>query len=400
MKLLKQNGKSKLSLGILYMLIILSLLAWAFSAAVNEENASDLTRAKILEILPEDYAQEQNSEGVLQIKSQYAKVKILSGKHKGEIIIAENAIVEQMSYNIFIHEGQEILIALEEDEKGEITVAYVAEIARQKYLFYLAVAFMLSLAIIGGLKGVKAVLTLILTVVAVIKVLLPLILRGYNPIIVSVGVCITMTCVTLFTINGINKKTLTAVIGTIGGVLVAGGIAFFVGSMASLTGLGDEEAQMLMYIPQQVNFDFKGILFAGIIIGALGAVMDVGMSIASSMCEVEAAKPEISTKDLIKSGMNVGRDVMGTMSNTLILAYTGGSLQLMLLFMAHDFSIMEVINWDMIASEVVRALAGSIGLIFTIPLTAMVAGTIGRERRVKRSHSEVHSEPQGKSEEC
>jgi len=176
-------------------------------------------------------------------------------------------------------------------------------------------------------------------------------------------------------------------------VLVAGGIAFFVGSLASLTGLGDEEAQMLMYIPQQVNFDFKGILFAGIIIGALGAVMDVGMSIASSMREVEAAKPEITTKDLIRSGMNVGRDIMGTMSNTLILAYTGGSLQLMLLFMAHDFSLTEVINWDMIASEVVRALAGSIGLIFTIPLTAMVAGTIGREHRVKGLHPEVHGEP-------
>jgi len=158
--------------------------------AHGKQNNSELIRAKILEILPEDDTQEENPEGVLQIKSQYAKVKILSGKHKGEITIAENAIVEQMSYNIVIHEGQEILIALEEDEKGEITVAYVAEIARQKYLFYLAAAFLLSLAIIGGLKGVKAVLTLILTVVAVVKVLLPLILRGYNPILVSVGVCI------------------------------------------------------------------------------------------------------------------------------------------------------------------------------------------------------------------
>ena len=198
-------------------------------------------------------------------------------------------------------------------------------------MVYLLLAFT-PLVLFGGFKGIKAVITLGLTGLAVVKILLPLILQGKNPILVSVPVCAGIIAVTLIIISGFNKKTFSAIFGTTGGVLIAGGVAYFVGSVAKLTGLGNDEAQMLMFLPQQVNFDFKGLLFSGIILGALGAIMDVGMSIASAMHEIEAANPEISNKDLIKSGMNVGRDIMGTMSNTLILAYAGGSLHLMLLY--------------------------------------------------------------------
>ena len=127
-------------------------------------------------------------------------------------------------------------------------------------------------------------------------------------------------------------KTLAAIIGTPGGLICAGVIAQIVGEMAKLTGLGDEESQMLMFIPQDISFDYKGLLFAGILIGALGAAMDVGMSLSSAMFEIKEINPEIKKSDLLKAGMNIGRDMIATMSSTLILAYTGGSLQLMLLY--------------------------------------------------------------------
>jgi len=143
------------------------------------------------------------------------------------------------------------------------------------------------------------------------------------------------------------------------------------GSAARLTGFGTEEAAMLLYIPQEIQFDFRGLLFSGMIIGALGAVMDVAMSIASAMDEVTLARPRITHDVLLRSGLRVGRNIMGTMSNTLILAYAGGSIPLLLLFAAYGTPMIQIVNFDHIATEVVKAFAGSIGLIAAIPITAV-----------------------------
>jgi uncharacterized membrane protein len=309
------------------------------------------------------------------MKYQNINVKILTGEHKGEILSAQNSIDESMAYNIYVDEGDTIFLFLEKDEMDEITNAYVSGIVREKYLLWLLIAFCLSLLIVGGLRGIKAIITLTITALAVVKILLPLLLEGYDPILVSVLTCAAVIIITLLILCGFKRKTYSAIIGTLGGVVIAGIIALIIGYLAKLTGLGNEEARMLMFIPQEIPFNFKGLLFAGIIIGSLGAVMDVSMSIASAMHEIEVNNPQIETKNLIKSGINVGRDIMGTMSNTLILAYAGGSLHLMLLFIAYNYTFTEIINLDMIATEIIRALAGSIGLILTIPLTALVSGT-------------------------
>lgn len=239
-------------------------------------------------------------------------------------------------------------------------------------LLYLTIFFLGSLIIVGGIKGVKAIFTLVFTIFTVMKILLPMILNGYDPVLVSVGICAIVIVVTLFVISGINQKTLAAIIGTLGGICIAGFSALLFGHMADLSGLGNEESIHLVLYSRHI--DFRGLLFAGIIIGALGAVMDVGMSVSSSMYEIQLRNPEIKEKDLIAGGMSVGRDIMGTMSNTLILAYVGSSMNLLLLFLTYDMPLNEIIGRDNMAAEVVRSLAGSVGLIFTIPLTAVVAG--------------------------
>lgn len=311
----------------------------------------------------------------LVIQFQVVEVRILEGNHKDQTLIVENYID---AYNMVVGQGYRVLLYLDEDSDGNLLNAYIMEIVRDRYLLYSTLVFMAVLIVIGGIKGFKVILTLAMTGLAVIYLMLPLMLRGFSPVLVSVGICIAVIAFTLLIIGGLNKKTYAAIIGTSGGVLIAGLIAFVAGSFSRVTGMGNEYAKLLMYIPQAVAFDFRGLLFAGIILGSLGAVMDVSMSIASSMYEIETIQPWVTRKALMRSGMNVGRDVMGTMSNTLILAYAGGSLHLMLLLMAYDLPFVEIINKDIIASEVIRALSGSIGLLFVIPLTALAVVSIGR----------------------
>lgn len=244
-------------------------------------------------------------------------------------------------------------------------------------LMYLVAIFLGSLILIGGPKGLKTIFTLSITVLIILKVLLPLILAGYNPIVVAILICEVITVIALLCVSGFNQKALAAIIGTTGGLLIAGLLALVIGSMAHLNGLGNDEAIHLILYSR--NLDFRGLLFAGIIIGAMGAVMDVGVSIASSIHEIKATNPDIETANLVAAGMNVGRDIMGTMSNTLILAYVGSSLNLMLLFSTYDMPLNEIIGRDNLAAEIVRALAGSVGLIATIPITAITAGILVKE---------------------
>ncbi len=341
-----------------------------------EPEETHMERAIVLEV--EDGEDDEISEGFVS-RTQYVKLKILSGKYKGEIFEIENDLSDNIAYNIEVKPGDKIMVGIEEFTDDSMDI-YISDHIRSDHIFILLGIFILLIILIGGKQGVKAVITLGLTIFLVLKVLLPLMLKGINPIPISVAISIIITIVTIFIIGGINSKSISAVIGTSSGVIIAGLIAYIVGSKAKLTGFNAEEATMLMYIPQDIDFDFKALLFSGIILGALGAIMDVGMSIASSIEEIHNANKEISRRELFNAGMNVGKDIMGTMTNTLILAYAGSSIPLLLLFMAYEIPMKEIINLDLIATEIVRSLSGSIGLILTIPLTALIAAFLSCSR--------------------
>lgn len=358
----------------------------------NEDELPEPIRARVLRVISNQNEETDYSGGTIELSSQLLEVKVLEGEFKGKIIEANHYLNNfNEAYNVLLEKGQEVFLYIERNEDGSISNAFVAEIVRDRFLLYLAIAFVLLMVIVGRLKGLKSIISLAITCTAIVYILLPMILNGHNPIFISVLVCVGVIIITLLMVSGFNSKTYAAIIGTAGGVIIAGVIALIMGYLTNLTGLGDEESQMLMYIPQNIKFDFRGLLFSGIIIGAMGAAMDVGISIASSVNEIAAANPGIKTGSLIRSGMNVGRDIMGTMSNTLILAYAGGSMHLMLLLMAYNVSFGEIINRELIASEVVRALAGSIGLIVTIPLTAVLAGVM-----VKKSKAKVEAKDGGR----
>ncbi|NLX64842.1 MAG: YibE/F family protein [Clostridiaceae bacterium] len=358
--------------------IVFFMMASSFSYSDEEvpaEASVAKVRGKVSHILDSRDEDIKYSGGSIENSFQIVEIEITTdGPYKGKSVETEYSLSMSFSEKIedvLLKPGDEVLMVLELDEAGEISRSYIYSVVRDKHLLLLVIIFSAIILSVGRLKGLKALISLILTVLAVIYVLLPLILHGFDPVFVSLWICVGIAGITLLLVGGYNKKTLAALIGTSGGLICAGFIAQVVGEMAKLTGLGDEESQMLMYIPQNISFDYKGLLFAGILIGALGAAMDVGMSLSSAMFEIKEINPGIKKGDLLKAGMNIGRDMIGTMSNTLILAYTGGALQLMLLLMAHEISFIDIINQDGYAAEVVRSLAGSIGLILTIPITAM-----------------------------
>ncbi|HBK86102.1 MAG TPA: YibE/F family protein, partial [Firmicutes bacterium] len=296
-------------------------------------------------------------------------------------------------YDIIVEPGDKVLLEAEVVE-GELVSAYIADHIRDTFIYLLIGLFVLLVLLIGGKSGLRSLLGLLITIVLIAQVFLPLLFRGYQPLPLAVLLSVLSIIITMVIIGGINRKTLAAIVGTASGVLVAGVLAYAFGNLTKLTGLSHEETRMLMYIPQGIQFNYQGLLFAGIMIGALGAVMDVGMSVASSMFEIKQVSPQISLWDLFRSGMNVGRDVMGTMTNTLILAYLGSSTPLLLLFYAYNVPIQRILNLDTIGTELVRALSGSIGMVAAIPLTALVAAWLAmrdEQGRVGAASEAEHS---------
>ena len=342
---------------------------------------NQVVKARVIEIVYDDLAESRPDVPIeSDFRYQHLKIEILTGKHKGEVYTVRNTIELAIPYRLIFRLHEKMILQVDEDEEiGKIINLKIYERARDTKVYALIVLFSASLIIVGKKNGLKALITLGITVGLIFGIFLPCIIRGFNPILLALAVCSSATVITLLIISGNNKKTYTAIIGTIGGVIIAGIFAFIAGKILMLTGLGNEDAQMLAFIPQHRRIDYQGLLFAGIMIGALGAVMDVAMSISSAMWEIISVSPDISKKQLIKSGMNIGRDIIGSMSNTLILAYVSTSIPVLLLFILFSNGFTEIINLELLASEVLRAVAGSIGLICTIPITVRLVGRFHRQ---------------------
>lgn len=358
-----------------------------------EEIRTVNTRGRVVRNLDLRQNMIEYSGGSIEDSVQRLEVKIIDGQFKGEIVEAEYPLSLDFiggQNNSLLRAGDEVLMTLELDDNDNITSAVIYNPVREKSIIFLVVLFAVIILSVGRLKGFKALVSLIFTVLAIVVILLPLLIKGRNPMLVTIGTSVVITGVTILLVGGFNKKSLAAILGTTGGVVAAGLIAQIIGYTAKLTGLGTEESQLLLYIPQNVSFNYRGLLFSGIILGALGACMDVGMSLASAMFEIKEQNPELNRLQLISSGMNIGRDMMGTMANTLILAYVGGCLPLMMVLMAHNMPLSDIINQDGFASEVMRSLAGSIGLILTIPLTALVASFLCEGKEKEKSYQEYN----------
>jgi uncharacterized membrane protein len=348
----------------------------------KQDNPEILTKAIVLDVKEMAPAGGEKNNPALPEKQWAVRLKITEGFYKGRLIDTVHYQDSNPAYDFMVKPGDKVVVSLDVED-FVLKEAYISSLARDNYLWLLVFIFSVSILAIGLKQGFKTLLSLIITCLAVFKILLPAILAGKNPITVSILICTGVTIITHMLITGFSKKSLAAITGTVIGLVLGGGLAKYVIVLTRVNGLNSEESQMLYYSFTRGNLDVTGLLFAGIIIGALGAVMDVAMSIASSISEMNELNPELTFRHLFQSGMNVGKDIIGTMANTLILAYTGSSLPLMLLLMANNVPYLKFINLDMIAVEIIRALAGSIGLFLAVPFTALISAFLCKKKMGK-----------------
>ncbi|MCL1884298.1 MAG: YibE/F family protein [Defluviitaleaceae bacterium] len=298
-------------------------------------------------------------------------VQISRGERRGEVV----SVQQQISEFFLVNEREvslrdRIIIVYD----GWNSIYYFAYFNRINYVMVLGAVFFALILLFGRKKGFNSLISLGFTVIAVFWVFVPAILSGRNIYLTTVVICIYAIVSTLLIVIGPGKKAVSAMLGCLGGIFAAGSLMLLMDRILQLTGGGDRDTEVLLLLPTETPISLRAIVFAGVILGAVGAIMDVAMSIASSLWEVKEAGGEYDFNSLFKSGVTIGKDILGTMLNTLILAYIGSSLSLILLITVNTHSLAALFNMEMIIVEFLRALIGSFGMLLTIPLTSAICG--------------------------
>ena len=319
--------------------------------------------AKVIEVVEDNLS----PDGV-RVGYQMLKVQLTSGEYKGEIVNATSA--EGNLFGAVCKKGDSVVVHMSVSGDSKNVSVYSKD--RIVAVAAFVGIFLLLICVIGGKNGVKSVIGLVFTFVAIFMIYIPLIYRGFSPFWAAVIITIITTIVTMYLISGIAVKTLCAILGTVIGVLRAGLSAWLFGRVADIDGYNVSNIETLAYVGQITNIQIGGLLFSGILIASLGAVMDVAMSVSSAISEIHYKAPQLGCLELFKSGMNVGRDMMGTMSNTLILAFVGSAVSELVINYAYNLPFRQIINSYNIGIEIMQGVSGSIGVILTVPAVAVV----------------------------
>jgi len=294
---------------------------------------------------------------------QTLEVELLTGEFAGMTIEVRNNLMDQTLREF--GSGDRVMVSLSD---------FAFQVATQDRSIVLVVTiafFLVLLSVIGGKRGIASVIGLIFEIATIIFILIPLTLAGHSPILMAILTGTLMVIVSITLLAGVGAKSLSAILGCLSGMIIAALFAMIASHFAFITGFHTNQAGFLNAIAD--NLSITGIFISGVIIASIGAIADSSISIASAMEEVKSSNPDITAKELAKAGFNVGRDVMGTMSNTLILAFVGSSFGLVLINMARDVTLLYFLNTNGIGIEIIQGVAGSIGIILTVPITTLIA---------------------------
>ena len=355
-----------------YLIYILLVCVFAvFVFKLNQVEKTELVvrtgqtfeKAEVTEILQDNL----DSSGT-RVGEQKVRVKMLTGARKGE----ELDITSSSGYlfGAVCKVGMKVVVM--QSVAGETTIASVYSQDREWVIYIFALLYLLALCIIGGKQGLKGCLGLIFTFFCVIFVYLPFVYLRFSPFWAAVFICFLTTLVTMYLIGGPTKKTCAATLGTLAGVVLAGISAWCFSKASGISGYNVSDIETLMTLWNTNRIQVGGLLFSGLLISCLGAVMDVAMSISSAIDEIYKQNTSLSRKELFKAGMRVGRDMMGTDSNTLILAFAGSSVSTLLLDYAYDLPYQQIINSNNIGIAIMQGLAGSFGIVLSVPLTVLI----------------------------
>lgn len=355
-----------------YLIYILLVCVFAiFVFKLNQTEKTELVvrtgqtfeKAEVTEILQDNL----NSNGT-RVGEQKVRVKMLTGARKGEKLDVTSS--SGYLFGAACTVGMKVVVM--QSVAGETTIASVYSQDREWVIYIFALLYLLALCVIGGKQGIKGCLGLIFTFFCVIFVYLPLVYLRFSPFWAAVFICFLTTLVTMYLIGGPTKKTCAATLGTLAGVVLAGLSAWCFSKASGISGYNVSDIETLMTLWNTNRIQVGGLLFSGLLISCLGAVMDVAMSISSAIDEIYKQNNSLTRKELFKAGMRVGRDMMGTDSNTLILAFAGSSVSTLLLDYAYDLPYQQIINSNNIGIAIMQGLAGSFGIVLSVPLTVLI----------------------------
>lgn len=354
---------------LIYLLLVCVFAVFVFK--LNQVEKTELVvrtgqtfeKGKVTEILQDNL----DSNGT-RVGEQKVRVKMLTGVRKVEELDVTSS--SGYLFGAACTVGMKVIVM--QSVAGETTIASVYSQDREWVIYIFALLYLLALCIIGGKQGIKGCLGLIFTFFCVIFVYLPLVYLGYSPFWSAVFICFLTTLVTMYLIGGPTKKTCAATLGTLAGVVLAGISAWCFSKASGISGYNVSDIETLMTLWNTNRIQVGGLLFSGLLISCLGAVMDVAMSISSAIDEIYKQNSSLTRKELFKAGMRVGRDMMGTDSNTLILAFAGSSVSTLLLDYAYDLPYQQIINSNNIGIAIMQGLAGSFGIVLSVPLTVLI----------------------------
>ncbi|MCC8065948.1 MAG: YibE/F family protein [Clostridiales bacterium] len=403
---------AKIIIPLLLLAAFIGLILWANQVEITElANRSGQTFEKgvVTEIVKDNLQSDGSRSG-----QQTVKVEMLTGVRKGEVL--EMTSSSGYLFGAACTVGMHVIVM--QSVSGDVTVASVYVKDREWVIYIFAALYLLLLCIVGGKQGVKGSLGLIFTFVSVIFLYIPLIYRGYSPFWVAVFVCFITTLITMYLIGGATRKTICAIGGTVTGILCAGITAILFSKASGITGYNVSDIESLLTLWNVKGIQVGGLLFSGLLISALGATMDVAMSISSAMDEIarqmwaakdasigspdstketqgtvseipdndvkaqtdfakkNPARENINRRELWLAGMRVGRDMMGTDSNTLILAFVGNSTSTLMLDYAYNLPYQQLINSNNIGIAIMQGLSGSFGIVLSVPLTVTLGALL------------------------
>ena len=325
-------------------------------------------RAKVNAITQQNLTEDPNVPG-RYYGTQTINATFLSGDRAGQTAEVFNNL--STTHNVFLQEGDTFIACIDQPENVESYIT-VYQYNRTPALLIMGLLFLAVMVVIGRGKGVRSAIGLLFTCAVILGLMIPMIYHGYSPVITCILTVLVTTAVTLFLMNGTCSKTLCATLSTAAGVVFAGLVFCLFSVFLHISGFNTSDSEDLILISQSTGLRIQDILFASILIASLGAVMDTAMSIASSLSELHEHKPELNARQLFASGIHIGKDMIGTMSNTLILAFVGSCLTTVLAMFSYQLPFEQLMNSDFITLEVAQGLSGSIAVVLTVPISSLV----------------------------
>ena len=360
--------------------LLCSVITFPDEVATNKiETKEEYLSGKIIALVSEENSDE---EGVAKL--QKFNVKLLEGTDKGEVVEIDLPIYKDDEYNINAKVGDRVVVYKTFDNYGSDEMQlqyYISDVDKRIELYVMGIGFVALVLLIARKNGLKALFALIVTIAFIIQIFIPAIYKGYSPILFAIITAVFSSLVTIYFTVGMNKKFFVALLGVTSGVLIAGILSYIFTYRMRLNGFLDSDLLASAYLLKNVKI--KELIPAGVIIGSLGAVMDVAVSITSSINELHETDPNMSKKSMFKSAINIGNDIIGTMINTLILAYIASSIFTLLLIyiQANEYPLIRILNFQDIAVEIMRSICGSIGILIAVPLTAYIGTVIYKKNK-------------------